>query len=673
MAIDTRSGSVPAAAEVGRFGIHEVRLTASGDYSNPYQQVSATARFTGPNGETAEIPLFWDGGDEWAFRYAPETVGAWSWTIESNDSGLSGRSGTFDVTASSNKGGIQIIPDNPHHMQYQDSSPYYLAGDTQWGLMSDVPSEKYNETTFREYVDTRANQGFNYIHANVGHWPPNPGEINTNTGGKIWTEMGSLINPEFFKVVDERVEYLNDQGITAGLMLAWAQMWEQLDAAERLEYAQYFTARYGAYNVIFIVTGEYHETLTVSAYDAIGRTIADTDPHDRLITIHPTGHSEGSIERDYADADWQAFGDFQQLVNDDLYQRDFYQSILDVRDHDKPVVNSEYGYYESIYGSSLEETRENSWDIAMAGGYAITGFGSTFRSGTSYEGTFHVDNPRNDGWEDDIQHLFSFFKAQDFWELVPADDAISGGGVQHLLADWSDGDLIAYSRDNDGHITIDTGAMTAGTAAVQLYDPRTGAYSARGEVAVGQQLVLDVPDARDWVFVIDQTGTVGSGDGGGGTPPPPQELLIEAEDLTLSGGYYVESRASTSGGQVIRGGKQDMQASTVFDGAPGTYVLTVGYVDEDDGAGSLTLRINGTAIGTIRQDQTDTGWQYLEHAVDNVTLAPGDRITIEGDRHDGEMARVDYLTLAPLSGAFGDDPDVAAWHGSSPETDLLLA
>ena len=94
--------------------------------------------------------------------------------------------------------------------------------------------------------------------------------------------------------------------------------------------------------------------------------------------------SDGS-SREFNIAEWMSFGDYQQNYNE-LHRR-----ILESRKFNKPVVNGEYGYYlrdqdgneipDKSNSTSLKSIRFASWDIVMAGGYFVTGFGTTYFGG----------------------------------------------------------------------------------------------------------------------------------------------------------------------------------------------------------------------------------------------------------------------------------------------------
>ena len=125
-------------AATGKWEIFELTLTAANSYDNEYTDVELTATFTSPTSNTIVMPGFWDGGQTWKVRMAPNEIGTWSYVTASipSDSGL-GTSGTFECVASSKKGFIQVSPSDPYKFQYTDGTPFFWMGDTSWHLFSD--------------------------------------------------------------------------------------------------------------------------------------------------------------------------------------------------------------------------------------------------------------------------------------------------------------------------------------------------------------------------------------------------------------------------------------------------------------------------------------------------------------------------------------------------------
>ena len=72
------AGNVQAA--VGKWEVFEVTLTTTNSYSNPYTQVTLDATFTSPTSQTIQTPGFWDGGQTWKVRVAPNEIGTWTYS-----------------------------------------------------------------------------------------------------------------------------------------------------------------------------------------------------------------------------------------------------------------------------------------------------------------------------------------------------------------------------------------------------------------------------------------------------------------------------------------------------------------------------------------------------------------------------------------------------------------
>jgi len=142
---------------VGRYELREVALPATGQYANPYTDLVAEAVIVPPAGRPVRvIPLFWDGGAAWKFRFSPDELGTWTWTVKSRDAGLNGQSGSFEAIASQRRGSIGPMKGFPLHFERQDGSPFWFLGDTAWALYYDRAEERYERAAALAYIDARA-------------------------------------------------------------------------------------------------------------------------------------------------------------------------------------------------------------------------------------------------------------------------------------------------------------------------------------------------------------------------------------------------------------------------------------------------------------------------------------------------------------------------------------
>ncbi len=144
-----------------------------------------------------------------------------------------------------------------------------------------------------------------------------------------------------------------------------------------------------------------------------------------------------------------------------------------------------------------------------------------------------------------------------------------------------------------------------------------------------------------------------------------QPVRIETEDMSLTGFQTDTVSGVASNNQIVRlpsfiffgietgTGATVGTATSTFAGSAGTYDITLGYFDENDGTASAVVNVNGSAIGSKVFDQS-LGSSTASAAnktsaviATNVSLAPGDSIQIVGTRAGGEMVRVDYLDIVP--------------------------
>jgi len=521
---------------VERFAVHEVALSAQGQYANPYTELSAEAVLTPPevSDKSRTAPLFWDGGASWKFRFSPDQLGVWKWTIRSRDAGLNGQAGSIEAVASKRAGSIRPMKEFSRHFERQDGKPFWFLGDTAWALYTDNAEEKHDRAAALRYIDVRAGQGINVLHTMLlseAGWG--------NQGGKPWEDLSTeKLNPGYWQEVDRRLAHSNSKGIVCGLALAWGDKrkqepfaWRMFpDVAARQRYARYIAARYSAFDVYFIVSGEWHaEVRTRPSTDeavrrefiAIGDALNDADPHGRMVAIHPMT-AQGSV-REFNAAKWMDFGDYQQNY------RDLHGRILESRTTGKPVVNSEYGYFlrdqsgdgvpDKDNSTSADAMRHATWDIVMAGGYVVTGFGTTYFGGNRDPGPFDLDAKKNDVWEAQLGHVRRVFLPTPWWKLQPHDDLLAcetprgkeGKEFERLtppattywcLADPGRQYLI-YARGLSAAVKVD---LKAGPLSAMQFNPRTGERKDLGSNSGKEIFEFRPPDEQDWVVLLTAPG-----------------------------------------------------------------------------------------------------------------------------------------------------------------------
>ncbi|MGB3614149.1 MAG: right-handed parallel beta-helix repeat-containing protein, partial [Elainellaceae cyanobacterium] len=158
------------------------------------------------------------------------------------------------------------------------------------------------------------------------------------------------------------------------------------------------------------------------------------------------------------------------------------------------------------------------------------------------------------------------------------------------------------------------------------------------------------------------------------TPAPSASdaIRIEAESMDLSN-YRIESKSAASDGKLISfigGASNETGTATVeFSGEAGTYDVNLTYFDETDGTAKIQARHGDTVLDTVTLDQqlgsaTATAKTKTEKTVaSQLSLQPGDTLSLKGFEEASEHARIDYLEFLPVEAKApieSKSPDVSA-------------
>ena len=291
----------------------DLTFEANNVYENPYVEVDVWVDLKGPD-FSKRVYGFWNGDNHFCVRITAVSSGEWSWESGSNqsDDGLNNKKGTFTAIKwteeekednACRRGFIK--PDSAgHSFEYADGTPYFLVGDTWWAAPTyrfhwHEDNKQYplgSEMGFKDMVAFRKKQRYNAIAmiagfpnwSNDGHPAfiteedsDNPISIRAawkqagtqsakdmyNEGGRPFLFPGKVanyenvfpdvdrINPEYFKYMDRKIDYLNENGFIAFIEVsrrdasqAWKKYYQWPDSYAR--YIQYVFARYQANNCL---------------------------------------------------------------------------------------------------------------------------------------------------------------------------------------------------------------------------------------------------------------------------------------------------------------------------------------------------------------------------------------------------------------------------------------
>jgi Protein of unknown function (DUF4038)/Domain of unknown function (DUF5060)/Putative collagen-binding domain of a collagenase len=334
------SAAAANAAPVHTWQKQELMLTSQKTFNNPYTDVRVWVDFKGP-GFDKRVYGFWDGGSTFRVRVLATAPGKWTWKSgsEPQDAGLAGHSGSFVATDWSEaekkenplrRGFLRSTP-NHHALETADGTPFFVVGDT-WYSAATNRFQWYDddkerpigpEAGFKDYIRFRKAQGYNWVNiiAAFPNWD-NDGqpwhivmddpdhttirsawlEFGTgpdnrtgtaknmrNEGGRPFFFPGKVpgyedifpdvdrINPEYFKYLDRKIDYLNEQGFVPFIEVSrrdasecWRKYYSWPESYSR--FIEYVFSRYQANNTVLspIHLDIIQESITIQEFlDAI--------------------------------------------------------------------------------------------------------------------------------------------------------------------------------------------------------------------------------------------------------------------------------------------------------------------------------------------------------------------------------------------------------------------
>lgn len=441
------------------------------------------------------VPLFFNGGSEWVFRYSSATTGKRSFVLESDIAELDGLSGAFEVrpnTKADRHGGVVLKESHPNRFFYEDGTHYFnLAFECDWLFALDYGDAGIEKT---EHLLSLLNQyGFNQVVMNVYSydvsWPKDERLLKHpehEYGGRedIFPFLGansdpdfSALNVDFFKHFDKVVAAMHEREIVNHLMIyVWNKLvsWPDMASDADNMYYDYVIKRYQAFpNIVWDVSKEalHHERATAEYIsERIARARA-LDAYGRLISVHDYGFC-----RTHADE-----VDFISMQN---WKQTLYQHMLEAGRaiQGKPIFNIEHGGYEQSpyvvfpggYTDSGACLRRN-YICLFAGGYT-----TYYWQGASWNALIH--NPFEQPADfvkpkfEYFKHMRTLFDTVGFENMEPAPNANNTG---YCLINKKDGVVLMYAPQEVHAITA-RGAMKgfdATNATQQWFNTWTGEFS----------------------------------------------------------------------------------------------------------------------------------------------------------------------------------------------------
>ncbi len=506
----------------------EFEMRSSVARENPIQECELHATFTSPSGRQRRVYGFWDGGDTWRVRFAPDEVGAWTGVTscsDVSDAGLHGQ--RLELMAGGAQGGTVFdqhgpirVSGNGRYFAHADGTPFLWLADTCWNgpLRSD-------DAEWRQYLEVRTRQSFSAV-----QWVATQflAAVDGDRDGRM-AFSGSeriVLDPAFFQRLDVKVEQLHRAGLLGIPVLLWAAEWTDdpavnltnpgywLPEEQAILLARHMVARWDAYPVAWFLPGDGPYTGDrAGRWQRIGRAVFGDVEH-APVTLHPNGMSWFGPEFDAEE--WLDFIGYQSGHGDDDATVRWltegppasgWQSL-----QSRPVVNLEPPYedhigYQSQQRFSASDVRKRlAWSLLASptagvtyGGHGVWGWddGTTVPENHPTTG---VPKPWREALHlegaEEIVHLADFLEGLDWWRLLPAPEMVvdQPGGHRHISASrTAEGDLAVVYVPEDRVIRLRLEAIQPGLGA-RWFSPATGEWHL-ADVGEG---VLETPAPGDW-------------------------------------------------------------------------------------------------------------------------------------------------------------------------------
>ncbi len=529
-----------ATAQYHVYEVVEVRFQAEKEFPNTYIQAFhpdsghyLLAEFTHKDrSQSYQVPGFWDGGKSWVVRFAAPAPGIWGYKTISRDKALHGLQNEISISTWTEaeleenpvrRGFLQVHNDGPRagrYFSYADGTPFLWIGDTWWNWSK----ENIQFESFQNLVADRTDKGFTL------------GQLFVAANG--WGSMASILENDYthldishIQKIDSMIAYANNHGLTVWVHGWWSRenMAENIGAEKVRRWWKYLVSRFSAYNVIWVLAGEYnmynYGGFSLKFWNSLGENIKSWDPFHRIVSTHPTPPYWGGG----ADAPQWSTGEVihsehwldynQSQTGHGKWRNEMTPEIVSEayeKNPTKPIVVTE-PWYEFVHGNPAGiDVRFGAWSAFLSGAAGHSYGGGHVWKAHLPESPMGPDTwPMDQSFENDTHDypgavsmgvMARFLKSIDWWKLEPHPEIVLDYAEPYCAADPGE-EYVIYLRYG-GAAKIDL----TDTAAGEIFDytwinPENGERSGTGELTSGKIHIIDAPggypsqpDVQDWLL-----------------------------------------------------------------------------------------------------------------------------------------------------------------------------
>lgn len=533
------------AETIHQWEVVQIKFKSAKEYSNAYKDIPATTggdllrvTFEGTKGEASNKKItlkgFWMGGSEWCVNFAAPFTGEWKYNSTSTDKSMNAKKGHLEVVAWSDDeknanparhGFVRVKKSGEqagHYFEYSDGKPFLWIGDTWWNWTN----SRIHMETFKQMVDNRAEKGFNIGQLFV------PGN-GWGRESSLLDETYNVLDTAHARNVEEMIRYANSKGITVWIHGWWSRpnLNTTIGAEKMQRWWRYLVHRFGAYNVIWVLAGEYNMNnyggFSLDFWKGLGQLIKQEDPYDRIVSLHNTppfwdGGAEAPQWSTGAVLHQEPWLDYNQSqVGHGKYANEMIPQVVSEEYHrkpSKPIVVTE-PWYEFIEGNPTgKDIRFAAWSAILSGSAGHTyGGGHVWLASVPESPGGNGPWPIEKGFERttydyegamSMKHLAGFFKNIKWWEMAPHPELISEYPQPFCLAKPGVEYVVYLRYAGTVKVRMDDSAVSE-QYQYHWFNPATGKSSDPKTIHGNNILEFscpesypDIPEFKDWVLYI---------------------------------------------------------------------------------------------------------------------------------------------------------------------------
>jgi len=479
-----------------QWDVLDIEFTVKEIPADPYT-VEFDAVFRCPQNKGLKIPGFYNGGKSYVLRFSPPLSGSWIFETASSLSELAGHRGWVECRAATNPdrhGPVMIDEKNPQVFYYQDGAPYFLmAFEVDWLFALDLENKTGIPKT-KTLVDQMAKANFNQaiinVYAHDASWGEDKNlkpEFDYGSpksfpfGGNNDNPDFSTLNVDFFKHFDRVIDYLDQKGVIAHVMIyVWNKKvnWPDMYSDADNRYFDYVIKRYQAFsNIIWDISKEAlsYGRCDMDYVNERIRRLRHLDAYQRLLTVHDYGYCSKYPQN-------------VDFISIQYWDTDLYAKMLSIREQygNKPVYNIEHGGYEKgsyvvFNGDYIDPVTclERNYQCAFAGTYSTYYWQNTswYTVIPDPMGLPEQQRPKFEYY----RHFVDLFDKYDFSRLKPSAGNSSSG---YCLSNSRDLFLYFVPKDNFAiHVILPKTAEH--NLNITWFNPLSGEFLEKDRMKIG--------------------------------------------------------------------------------------------------------------------------------------------------------------------------------------------